>query len=117
MPGNGIKKRSFRLIAARSGHGHFAKGLDMKKKGTYIVNAARGDQSLTLNPFNCSSARSLRVKLFSVIDRIFLTQKEVLGKVQGIKMLTEWAPKTELLRRSKKMRDRVLYKYTTDIIL
>ena len=47
----------------------------------------------------------MRVKLFSVIDGRPLTQKEVLGTAQGIKMFAEWAPKTELFTRSKRMRD------------
>ena len=46
-----------------------------------------------------------RLAYNSVIDRKRLTQKEVLGTAQGIKMFAEWAPKTELFIRSKKMRD------------
>ena len=82
------------------------KGFDMKKKKkkkkkkTYTVNAARGDRSL--NPFNCSSAS----QAVCGIDRRLPTQKkEVLSKAQGIRMFAEWAPKTELFRRSQKMRD------------
>lgn len=33
-------------------------------------------------------------------------QKEILGTAQGIKKFAEWAPRTELFRRSKRMKDR-----------
>ena len=92
------------LIAARSGHGHFAdyhERLGHEEEYTYCKCGQRRSNS---HQFSCSSARALRVKLFSVIDRRLLTQKEVLDTAQGIKMFAEWAPKTELFTRSKRMR-------------
>ncbi len=79
------------------------KGLDTKEK-TYTVNAARRSKS---HPFSCSSARALSVKLLSVINRRFLSQKEVLNTAQMINMFADWAPKRkrELFRWSKRMRD------------
>lgn len=56
---------------------------------------AKEDLNLTLLVL----AVPCRIKLFS------FTQKEVLGTAQAIKMFAEWAPKTELFRRSKRMRD------------
>ena len=90
------------LIAARSGHGHFAdyhERFGHEEEDMYCKCGQRRSKS---HPFSCSSARALRVNLFSVIDRRLLTQKEVSGKAQGI---AEWAPKTELFTRSKRMRN------------
>ena len=84
------------LIAARSGHGHFAdyhERFGHKEEDIYCRCGRRRSRS---HPFSCSSARKWRVKLFSVTDRRLLTQKEVVGTAQGIKMFAEWAPKTEL---------------------
>ena len=92
------------LIAARSGHGHFA---DYHERFGHEedIYCKCGQRRSKAHPFSCSSARALRVKLFSVIDGRPLTQKEVLGTAQGIKMFAEWAPKTELFTRGKRMRD------------
>ncbi len=93
------------LIAARSGHGHFAdyhKRLGHEEEDIYCKCGQRRSKS---HPFSCSSVRTLRIKLFSITDRRTLTPKEVLGTAQGIKMFAEWAPKTDLFARSKKMRE------------
>ena len=79
------------LIAARSGHGHFAdyhERFGHKEEDIYCRCGRRRSRS---HPFSCSSARKWRVKLFSITDRRLLAQKEVLGTAQGIKMFAEWA--------------------------
>ncbi len=77
------------FIAARLGHGHFVdyhERFGHEEEDIYCKCGQRGSKS---HPFSCSSARALRVKLFSVIDRRLLTQKEVPGTAQGIKMFAE----------------------------
>ncbi len=93
------------LIAARSGHGHFADYHERFGHEEEDIYCKCGQRRSKSHPFSCSSARALRVKLFSITDRRPLTPKEVLGTAQGIKMFAEWAPKTELFTRSKRMRE------------
>ena len=93
------------LIAARSGHGHFADYHERFGHEEEHIHCKCGQRRSKSHPFSCSSARAFRFKLFSITDRRLLTQKEVMGTSQGIKMFAEWAPRTELFRRSKRMRD------------
>lgn len=93
------------LIATRSGHGHFADYHERFGHEEEDIYCKCGQRRSMSHPFSCSSARALRFKLFSLTDRRPLTQKEVLGTAQGIKLIAEWAPKTELFTRSKRMRD------------
>ena len=91
------------LIAARSGHGHFADNHERFGHEEEDIYCKCGQRRSKSHPFSCSSARVLKVKLFSVTDKRLVTPKEVLGTTQGIKMFAEWAPKTELFTRSKRM--------------
>ncbi len=104
MPEMALKEVLGWLIAARSGHGHFADYYERfgHEEDIYCKCGQKRSKS---HLFSCSSARALRVKLFRVIDRRLLTQKEVLGTAQGIKVFAEWAPRTELFTRSKKTGD------------
>ena len=93
------------LIAAKSGHGHFADYHERFGHEEEDIYCKCGQRRSKAHPFSCSSIRALRVKLFSIKYRRPLTPKEVLGTAQGIKMFAEWAPKTELFTRSKRMRE------------
>ena len=89
------------LIAARSGHNHSAdyhERFGHKEEDIYCKCGQRRSKS---HPFSCSSARALRFKLFSVIDRRLLTQKEVLDTAQGIKTFAKWATKRNCLHGVK----------------
>ena len=104
--GNGVKREVLGwLIAARSGHGHFADYHERFGHEEEHIHCNCGQRRSKSHPFSCSSARAFRFKLFSITDRRLLTQKEVMGTAQGIKMFAEWAPWTELFGRSKRMRD------------
>ena len=79
MPEMALKREvSGWLIAARSGHGHFADyherfGHDEEEEDMYCKCGQMRSKS---HPFSCSSARALRVKLFSVIDRRLLSLRK-----------------------------------------
>ncbi len=81
------------LIAARSGHGHFADYHERFGHEEEDIYCKCGQRRSKYHPFSRSSARALKVKLFSVTDKRLVTPKEVLGTTQGIKMFAEWAPK------------------------
>ena len=89
------------LIAARSGHGHFA---DYHERFGHEEEDKRckcGQRRSRLHPFSCTNARPYRAKLFSITEKRPLTTKEVLGTTQGVKSFAEWAPRTDLFQRKK----------------
>lgn len=97
MPEMALKRKVLGwLIVARLGHGHCADYHEKFGHEEEHIYCKCGQKRSKAHPFSCSSVRALRVKLFSIIDRRSLTQKEVLATVQGIKMFAEWALKTEL---------------------
>lgn len=102
-----FKKEVFDLlIAARLRYGQFANyhiRFGLTEEDIYYKCNQKRSRS---HPFNCSSARKWRVKLFNVMDRRLLTQKEVLGTAHGIKMFAKWIPKTELFLRRTRTRKR-----------
>lgn len=77
------------LIVAELRHSYFSdyhKRFDHKKEDIY---SKCGQKRLKSYLFRCSGTKTLRVKLFSIIDRKLLTQKEVLGTMQVIKMFAK----------------------------
>ena len=88
------------LIAARTGHGHFADYHDRFGHEEVDVYCRCGQRRSRLHPFSCALGRSHRAKLFSLKEKRPLTPNKILGTAEGIKLFAEWAPKTELLRRN-----------------
>ena len=89
------------LIAARTGHGHFADYHERFGHEEVDVHCRCGQKRSRLHPFSCPHARLHRAKLFSLADRRPFTPNEILGTAQGVKIFAEWAPKTELFRRNR----------------
>ena len=89
------------LIAARTGHGHFADYHDRFGHEEVDVHCRCGQKRSRLHPFSCSHARLHRAKLFSLTDKRPFTPNEILGTAEGVKLFAEWAPKTELFRKNR----------------
>ena len=88
------------LIAARSGHGHFA---DYHKSFGHEEAEMRckcGQRRARLHQFSCSTARPHRVKLFSIVKKKPLTPSEILGSPEGVRLFAGWAPETKLVRKN-----------------
>ena len=90
------------LIAARSGHGHFADYHERFGHEKADKQCRCGQRRARLHPFVCPRARAHREKLFSKSGRKQLTPSEVLGSSEGVRLFAEWAPETELFGRNRK---------------
>ncbi len=87
------------LIAARSGHGHFADYHERFGHEEQDLHCECGRRSSQLHPFFCPSARSHRGKLWSKkLGRQLtqLTPEEILGRPEGVRLFAEWAHATGL---------------------
>ena len=89
------------LIAAKTGHGHFADYHDRFGHEKVDVQCKCGQRRSRLHLFSCSHARSHRAKLFSLTDKRPFTPSEILGTAKGVELFAEWAPKKELFRRNR----------------
>ena len=89
------------LIAARSGHCHFADYHERCGHEEEDTRCRCGQRRSRLHPFSCADARPHRARLFSIAHKRPLSAKEVLGTTQGGKKFAEWAPKTELFERKR----------------
>lgn len=67
------------LIAARSGHGHFADYHERFGHEEEDIRCKCGQRRSRLHPFLCAKARPYRAKLFSITEKRPLTPEEVLG--------------------------------------
>ena len=88
------------LIAARTGHGHFADYHERFGREEVDIRCRCGQERSRLHTFSCPHARSHRAKLFSLVDKRQLIPNKILGTAQGVKISAEWAPKTELFQKN-----------------
>lgn len=89
------------LIAARSGHRHFADYHERFGHDEEDLRCGCGQRRSQLHPFSCSNARAHRAKLWCKTQKGQLTPAEILGTPEGIKLFAEWPPATELFRRNR----------------
>lgn len=92
-------------IASRFGHGDFAdydERFGLEKEDIHSICGQRRSRSHLLD----ASTQEHLSQLFSVTDSRPVTLKEVLGTAKGIKIFAEWALKSELFKRSKRLEDR-----------
>lgn len=85
------------LIAARSGHGHFANYHERFRHDEPDVLCKRRAQ---LHPFSCPIARPHRGKLFCNKLERQLLPNDVLGTPEGVKVFAVWGPATKLFGRN-----------------
>ena len=88
------------LIAARSGHGHFADyherfGHDESDLPDLLCQCGKKRA-----PFSCPIARPHRRKLFCNKLERQLLPKEILGTSEGVKIFAVWSPTTKLFGRN-----------------
>ena len=89
------------LIATRSGHGHFADYHEKSGHEEVELHCKCGQRRARLHTFSCSTARPLRVKLFSIDKKRPLTPSEILGTPEGVRLFASWAPETKIFSRNK----------------
>ncbi len=86
------------LIAARSGHGHFADYHERFGQEETDLRCECGYRRTQLHPFSCPNARPHRDKITSNLGKQ-LSPDELLGTPEGIKKFSEWALATGLFRQ------------------
>ncbi len=91
------------LIAARSGHGHFAayhkRFQHEEETDTHCVC---GQKRAQLHPFSCLLGRTNRALLMCRRTHRELQPEEVLESPEGVAVFTQWAPATGLFNRRYK---------------
>ena len=89
------------LIAARSGHRHFADYHERFSHDEQDLHCQCGQKRAQLHLFSCPKARPHRGKLLcSKLGRRRLP-KEVLATPKGVKIFAEWGPATKLFERNR----------------
>ena len=95
------------LIAARSGHGHFAAYHERfqheEETDTHFIY---GQKRAQLHPFSCPLGRAHRALLQCRRTHKELRPEEVLGSPEGVAVFAHWAPATGLFNRCYKDVDR-----------
>lgn len=105
LPDLGLKRETLGwLIAARSGHGHYANyherfGHDDEED----LLCSCGRKRAQLHPFSFTNARVNRAKLWCGKKQKYLAADEVLGTQEGALVFQEWAPATGLFKRRKRV--------------
>ena len=89
------------LIAARSGHGHFADYHERFGHEEQDLHCECGRRRSQLHPFSCPNARAHRPKLWCKTLKRHFTPEEILGTPEGVRIFAEWAPATGLFRRNR----------------
>ena len=92
------------LIAARSGHGHFADFADYHERFGHDeqdLHCQCGQKRAQLHPFSCPKARPHRGKLLCKKLGRQLSPEEVLGTPEGVKVFAEWSPAMKLFGRNR----------------
>ena len=87
------------LIAARSGHGHFADYHERFGHEEAERQCKCGQRRARLHPFSNPTARPHRAKLFSIDKKKPLNPSEILGSPEGVRLFAGWAPETKLFGR------------------
>ena len=88
------------LIAARSGHGHFAAYHErFGHEEETDLYCTCGQKRAQLHPFSCPNARAHRSLLWCKKTRRHLGPEEILGTPKGALIFAEWAPATGLFKR------------------
>lgn len=87
------------LIAARSGHGHFAAYHERFGHEATDSNCLCGQKRSQLHPFSCTYARKYRLHLRCNKRQRQLAPDEVLGTPEGVTVFAKWAPATGLFNR------------------
>ena len=95
------------LIAARSGHGHFADYHERFGHEETDLRCDCGHRRTQLHPFSCPNARPHKDKIASKSGRQ-LSPDEILGTPAGMKKFAEWAPATGLFNRRYRVRSSFL---------
>ena len=91
------------LIAARSGHGHFAAYHErFQYKEETDTNSMCGQKRAQLHPFSYPLERTHRALLECRRTHRELQPEEVLGSLEGIAVFVQWAPATGLFNRRYK---------------
>ena len=88
------------LIAARSGHGHFAayhQRFSHEEEKDWRCSC--GIYRAPLHPFRCANARAHRALLWSEKAKRALSTEEILSTVEGATAFAKWAPATGLFHR------------------
>ena len=102
MPELKLKREDLEwLIAARSGHGHFADYHERFGHEEAEKQCKFGQRRAPLHPFSCPTARPYRAKLFSIDNKEPLYPSEILGSSEGVRLFAAWAPETKLFGRSE----------------
>ena len=103
---NTLKKLSLKreilgwLIAARSGHGHFAEYHErFGHKEETDLYCTCGQTRAQLYPFSCPNARAHRLLLWCKKTSRHLGPEDILGTPEGALIFAEWAPATCLFKR------------------
>ena len=89
------------LIAARSGHGHFADYHERFGHEEEDHRCGCGQRRSQLHPFSCANAREYRAILWCKTQKRQLTPAEILETPEGIKLFAEWAPATKFFKRNR----------------
>ena len=89
------------LIAARSGHGHFADYHERFGHDELDLHCQCGKKRAQLHLFSCPNARPHRGKLLCKKLGRQLSPKEVLGTPEGVKVFAEWSFATKLFGRNR----------------
>lgn len=89
------------LIAARSGHGHFADYYKRFGHEEAEMQYKCGQRRARLHLFSCPTARLHRAKLFSIDKKKPVTPSKILGLPEEMRLFAGWAPKTKLFGRNE----------------
>ena len=89
------------LIAARSGHGHFADYHERFGHGEQDLHCQCGQKRAQLHPFSCPRARPHRGKLLCRKLGRQPSPEEVLGTSERVEIFAERGPATKLFGRNR----------------
>lgn len=90
------------LIAARSGHGHFAAYHErFGHEDETDLYCTCGRQRARTHPFSCPNARRFRSHSWCKKKQRRLGPKEILGTSEGISIFAKWAPATGLFKATE----------------
>ena len=91
------------LIAARSGHGHFAAYHErFQHEEETDTHCMCGQKRAQLHPFSCPLGRTHSALLKCRRTHRELRPEEVLGSPEGVAVFAQWAPATGLFNRRYK---------------
>ena len=103
MPEMALKRETLGwLIAARSGHGHFAA---YHERFNHVeetdLRCSCGVRRAQLHPFMCPDAQHHRTLLWCKERKWQLEPTEVISTKEGVQTFAQWAPVTSLFKKDR----------------